>query len=189
MSRIVAAACAAAVALVCITSRAVAAESMPRLQGRYDNRAQVAAHAADAPPLVTVTIEPVPQADFSLWRVHLQTDPDSTFEQTWAMLARVEHDGSGALIPYYQLRQDAPPAASAFDPAQWLSLEACALRGDFHAARIEAMAEGEPCVAVSMSVGARRALMPVAVVSEGDALAIDLNLRGVRTRIDAKRVR
>jgi hypothetical protein len=38
-----------------------------------------------------------------------------------------------------------------------------------------------------MSVGARRALLPVGFVREGDWLHVDLNLRGVRTRIDAKR--
>jgi hypothetical protein len=40
---------------------------------------------------------------------------------------------------------------------------------------------------VSMSVGARRALLPVEYVREGDRLRVDLNLRGARTRIDARR--
>ena len=98
-----------------------------------------------------------------------------------------EYDGSYALIPYYQLKQDAPPSASSFAESGWLSLEACALRGAFANGRIEGNAEGEPRVAVTMSVGARRALLPVGYMREGDRLQVDLNLRGARTRIDARR--
>ena len=158
------------------------------LQGRFDNREQLAKAPAGAEypvPHVTITIEPTPQKDWSLWHVHLETDPQTAFDQTWAMQMRVEHDGSGALIPYYQLKQETEPVAGTFNPQEWLSLEACALRGDFGKPRIEAMSEGEPCVAVSMSVGARRALLPVGFVREGRTLHLDMNLRGVRTRIDA----
>jgi hypothetical protein len=105
------------------------------------------------------------------------------------MQTRAEYDGSGSLIPYYQLQQAQTPAAATFDPHDWLSLEACALRGQFRKNRIEGLSEGEPCVAVSMSVGARRALLPVGFAREGAWLHVDLNLRGVRTRIDAKRAR
>jgi hypothetical protein len=166
------------------------AKAAAALQGKFDNRQQVASAPAgtDAPiPHVIVVIEPTPQKDWSLWHVHIETDPESKFDQTWAMQMRVEHDGSGALVPYYQLKQTTNPVAGAFDPKDWLSLEACALRGDFTKARIEAMSEGEPCVAVSMSVGARRALLPVGFVSDGAKLHLDMNLRGVRTRIDADR--
>jgi hypothetical protein len=159
------------------------------LQGRYDNREQVAKAPTDAEhaiPHVTFVIERTPKPDFSLWHVHLETDAETSYDQTWAMQAKVEHDGSIALVPYYQFKQTSVPVANAFDPKDWLSLEACALRGEFAKARIEGMSEGEPCVAVSMNVGARRALMPVGVVREGEWLRVDLNLRGVRTRIDAK---
>ena len=70
---------------------------------------------------------------------------------------------------------------------RWLSLEACALRGLSAKGRLEGVAEGEPCVAVSMNVGARRALLPVGYVRDGDRLEVDLNLRGLRTHIDARR--
>jgi hypothetical protein len=159
------------------------------LLGTFDN----GAHAAKAPageqpvPHVTIRIEQTPQKDFSLWHVRIQTDAESTFEQTWAMQTRIEYDGSGALIPYYQLHQDSVPAAVAFDGQGWLSLEACALRGEFTPKRVQGIAEGEPCVAVSMSVGARRALLPVGFTREGEWLRLDLNLHSVRTRIDAKR--
>jgi hypothetical protein len=168
---------------------AVSADMNSLLLGRFDNREQVAkADRAHAAPHVTVTVEPTPQKDFSLWHVHVETDPESTFDQTWAMQVRTEHDGSRALIPYYQLKQESPPSAATFDAQGWLSLEACALRGDFSKRRIEGISEGEPCVAVSMGVGARRALLPVGFVRERDTLHVDFNLRGLRTRIDAKQV-
>ena len=169
---------------------ALQAKAHALLLGTFDNAAQLAKAqpGAEQPvPHVTLKIVSTPQTDFSLWHVRIQTDPDSTFEQTWAMQTRIEHDGSGALIPYYQLHQDSVPVAAAFDAQGWLSLEACALRGTFAPTRLQGFAEGEPCVAVSMSVGARRALLPVGFAREGEWLHVDMNLRGVRTRIDARK--
>ncbi len=161
------------------------------LAGRYDNTAQVGATSptpsADPVPRVTIDIETTAQPDFTLWRVHVQTDPDTTYEQTWAMQVRAESDASDALIPYYQFKQPAPPDARTFDAKDWLSLEACAMRGKYTRAHIAGLSEGEPCVAVSMSVGARRALLPLGIVREGDMLHVDFNFRGVRTRIDARK--
>ena len=164
---------------------AAAPDPSALLAGRFDNAAQV--KSDPALPHVVVSVEPTAKPEWTLWAVHVETDPATSFDQTWAMQLRKEYDGSYALIPYYQFKQDTPPAASSFDPAGWLSLEACALRGAFAKGRIEGVAEGEPCVAVSMGVGARRALMPVSYVREGDRLEVDLNLRGVRTHIDARR--
>ena len=160
------------------------------LQGRFDNRDQIAkaSQGEDSTPHVVVTIEPTSQKSWTLWRVHVETDPQTTFDQTWAMRAETEYDGSTALVPYYQLKQTSDPDAATFDPAQWLSLEACALRGKADAKRIDGESEGEPCVAVSMGVGARRALLPVGFDREGDWLHVDMNLRGVRTRIDTRRM-
>jgi hypothetical protein len=160
--------------------------SPPLLHGRFDNVEQ-AKVSGSAVPKVTVEIEPTAERGWTLWHVHIRTDPESSFDQTWAMQFRKEHDGSGALIPYYQLKQTGQPAAATFDPNGWLSLEACALRGAIGADRMEGIAEGEPCVAVTMSVGARRALLPVGFTLDREWLRLDMNLRGVRTRIDAKR--
>ena len=170
---------------------AVQAKAQALLPGTFDNAAQVAKAppGAEQPfPHVTIKIEPTPQKDFSLWHVRIQTDPESTFEQTWAMQLRIEHDGSGALIPYYQLHQDSMPTAAAFDGQGWLSLEACALRGDFSNTHIQGMSEGEPCVAVTMSIGPLRTLLPVGIDREGEWLHLDLNYHGARTRIDAHRM-
>ena len=78
-----------------------AAAGLPVEQGIYDNRDQTAKSPRDADsaiPQVTLTIEPTPQKDFALWHVHLQTDAESTYEQTWAMQSRTEYDGSTSLI-------------------------------------------------------------------------------------------
>lgn len=174
--------------LILSTGAVAADEANPSalLHGHFDNAAQASASSGSIPE-VTVDIEPAPQAGWTLWHVHIRTDPDSTFDQTWAMELRKEHDGSSALIPYYELHQDAPPKAASFDPKGWLSLEACALRGTMSATRAEGVSEGEPCVAVSMNVGARRALLPVGFVLDAASLQLDMNLRGARTPIDAKR--
>jgi len=165
------------------------ADANALLKGKFDNREQVAEAKPDAePPMphVVVTIEPTPQKNWTLWRVHLEVDADNVFDQAWAMETRREHDGSTSLVPYYQYKPTAPASAATFDPKTWLSLEACALRGKFTKTRIEGMSEGEPCVAVSMGIGPLRALLPVGIEREGDWLHLDLNYRGARTRIDAR---
>lgn len=169
----------------------IAAGANVLLQGRFDNREQIAKSKPDVQrlvPHVTVTIEPIAQGDWSLWHVHLEADVENSFDQNWAMQAQREHDGSTSLVPYYQFKPAGPVSAATFDPNTWLSLEACALRGKFDKARIKGMSEGEPCVAVTMSIGPLRALLPVGIDREGEWLHIDLNYRGVRTRIDARHV-
>jgi hypothetical protein len=170
---------------------APAASGNALLQGRFDNAEQVAkapSGAAGGIPHVTVTIDPTSLPDWTLWHVRLEVDAENAFDQTWAMQTRREYDASTSLIPYYQYKPTGPVTAATFDPKTWLSLEACALRGTFSATRIEGMSEGEPCVAVTMSIGPLRTLLPVGIDREGDWLHLDLNYRGARTRIDARRV-
>lgn len=156
-------------------------------QGSFDNLAQTQADAAI--PRVLLTIVPTSRADWSLWQVHVATDASTSYDQTWAMQLREESDGSGSLVPYYQLKQETKPTAADFDPSKWLSLEACAYRGSFTAEKVRGMSEGEPCVAVSMSVGARRALLPVGFTLEDGALRLEFNFAGKRTDVDARAVR
>ena len=132
------------------------------LAGRYDNSAQVAQAQGTAtaenpaPPHVAVTIEPTQQADWALWRVHMDVDADTALDAVWAMnTSRRAFDKSLALIPYtlHPSVSSATLNASAFDESQWLSLEACALRGDFGKSRITAHSEGEPCAAAGIGIG------------------------------------
>ncbi len=144
-----------------VDTQAALANAEALLRGRFDNHEQVdkaQRGGEQAIPHVTVAIEPTPQNNWSLWHVHVQTDPESSFDQTWAMEARVEYDGSGSLVPYYQLHQTAEPAAAAFDPHDWLSLEACALRGGLRQGTCAGHLRGRAVrSAVSMSVGSRGA--------------------------------
>lgn len=158
------------------------------LVGRFDNKAQISKATEDhSVPHVVVAVESTPCSGWTLWRIRVETDSDGSFEQTWAMYEE-RRDHHAALVPYYQLKQNSAPAAASFDPGQWLSLEACTLRGGFSTKNMSGFAEGEPCVAVSMNVGARRALLPVAFETNGKVLRVDLNLRGQRTQIVADRV-
>ncbi|MGD0494090.1 MAG: hypothetical protein ABSC32_21400 [Steroidobacteraceae bacterium] len=174
------------------------------LAGRYDNSAQVAqgkAASEDPPPQhVTITIEPTPRADWELWRVHMDVDPevaqsagsDTSLDAVWAMnISRKAEDSSLQLIPY-TLKPSidiASVEASAFDKPQWLSLEACMLRGDFGASRIVAQVPpDEMCVAETMGLGGKRAFLPTAVEREGDWLHVQLIYFGKPWRVNARRM-
>lgn len=172
------------------------------LAGRYENSAQVARDKAQRPPPqhVTVTIESTPEADWELWRVHMDVDADvaesagsdTSLDAVWAMnISRKPGDASFQFIPY-TLRPSVDIAslrASAFDKTQWLPLEACALRGSFRASRLDIrVPPDEMCVAVTMGLGGKRAFLPNSVEHEGDWLHVQLMYFGRPWRVDARRV-
>lgn len=157
------------------------------LYAQWDNREQLRKDPDTGLPLVSLTVEPTSRSGFSLWHVRVETDPDTAYEQTWAMESRPEYDGSSSLVPFYQFQQASKPQADAFDGAGWLALEACALRGEFTPSGIDGAAQGETCVAASMNMGGRRALLPVSVSGDGQQLQFHLSLRGIRTRIETRR--
>jgi hypothetical protein len=174
------------------------------LAGRYDNSAQVAqgkeTGESPAPQHVTITIEPTQQADWELWRVHMDVDPtvaqsagsDTSLDAAWAMnVSRGADDKSLQLIPYtLDLSVNAATVkASAFDKTQWFSLEACALRGDFAKLRIVAQASGdEMCVAATMNLGGKRAFLPTWIKRDDDWLHVQLIYFGKPWQVDARRV-
>jgi len=173
------------------------AEIVALLQGRYDNLAQVEKAQATAtpdnpaPPHLSVVIEPTRSPDYQLWRMHLEAGGDeSPREAVWAMQISRELDGSTALVPY-NLRSSAPADATtpaAFDVGHWFSLEACALRGEFTQTRIDASADGMPCVVVATGIGQRRTLLPVAIVRSGSSLQVHLIYQGTDVLFDARHV-
>jgi hypothetical protein len=96
-----------------------------------------------------------------------------------------EYDGSFSLVPYYQYKPSAPATAGIDYAHGWLSLEACALRGETgKTAHIDLQAEGAPCAVVTMNIGPRRALLPVSLERDGAHLKLDFAIRGERRRID-----
>jgi hypothetical protein len=173
------------------------------LAGRYDNSAQVADGKGTsenaAPQHVTITIEPTQRADWQLWRVHMDVDPDvaqsagsdTSLDAVWAMnISRRAEDRSLQLIPYtLNPSVDITSVkASAFDKTQWFSLEACMLRGDFGTSRIVAQVPPqEMCVAETMGLGGKRAFLPSAVEREGDWLHVQLMYFGRPWRVNARR--
>jgi hypothetical protein len=174
------------------------------LAGHYDNSAQVAQGKATAssptPQHVTITIEPTQQADWELWRVHMDVDAavaqsagsDTSLDAVWAMnLSRGTDDKSLELIPF-TLNPSVNAAtvkASAFDKAQWLLLEACALRGDFAKSPLVAQVPpNEMCVAETMGLGGKRAFLPTWIKREGDGLQVQLIYFGKPWRVEARRV-
>ena len=174
------------------------------LAGRYENSAQVAQgkRSRENPPPqhVTITIEPTQQPDWELWRVHMDVEPavaqsagsDTSLDAVWAMnVSRAANDNSIQLIPYTLSPSvnAATVKASAFDQAQWFSLEACALHGDFGKSRIVAQAAAdEMCVAITMGLGGKRAFLPSWIEAKGDWLRVQLIYFGKAWRVAARRV-
>jgi hypothetical protein len=174
------------------------------LAGRYENTAQVARGkaAGEQPPpqRVTISVEPTPRAGWQLWRVHMDVDTDvaqsagsdTSLDAVWAMnLLRTPDGKELQMIPYTTKPSvDAGSLqASAFDPAQWLPLEACMLRGDFGKTRVAAqMPPDEMCVASTMNLGGKRAFLPNAIRADDDWLHVQLMYFGKPWRVDARRV-
>lgn len=184
-------------------SGATVAEISSSLAGRYDNSAQVqlgkTSGQTPPPQHVTITIEPTSQQDWQIWRVHMDVDPevaqlagsDTSLDAIWAMnLSRSAPHKMLELIPYTLTPAVdlASVKASEFDPKQWLSLDACALGGQFAASRIVAAAPtDEMCVAETMGLGGKRAFLPTTVEREGNWLHVQLIYFGKPWRVDAQR--
>jgi hypothetical protein len=173
------------------------------LAGRYENSAQVARGKTSGqqppPQPVTITIESTPQQDWQIWRVHMDVDPDvaqlagsdTSLDAVWAMnLSRSAPHKMFQLTPYTLAPAVdlASVKASEFDQKQWLSLDACALGGEFAAARIVAQAPAdEMCAAATMGLGGKRAFLPTLVEREGNWLHVQLIYFGKPWRVDAQR--
>ncbi len=171
------------------------------LAGRYDNLEQVAGGKAQHPPPqhVTITVEPTSSPGWELWRVHMDVDPevaqsagsDTSLDAVWAMNITPTADGRSLQMIPYTLRPSvdiSSVAASAFDPSQWLSLEACTLHGNFRPSQIVVQVPpDEMCVAATMGLGGKRAFLPSAVEREGDWLHAQLMYFGRPWQVDAHR--
>jgi hypothetical protein len=174
------------------------------LAGRYDNSAQVAEGKPavdDHPPQhVVVTIERTQRTDWELWHVHMDVDPavaqdagsDTSLDAVWAMhITRAAPDKPLQLIPYTLSPSvdEASVKASAFDQAQWLDLQACALSGDLGKSHIAAQSPAdEMCVAQTMGLGGKRAFLPSWFERQDDSLHIQLIYFGKPWQVDARRM-
>jgi hypothetical protein len=168
------------------------------LQGRYDNAAQVASGRAEHPPPqhVTITIEPTPKADWQLWHVHMDVEQDiadsagsdTSLDAVWAM--NITQSAHGTQFVPYTLNPSLDATAmkgASFDEAQWFSLAACTLSGEFGSSKIEmAVPPDEMCAAASMGIGGKRAFLPMWVSRESDALRLQITYFGRPWDVDAR---
>src|SRR3954464_11715490 len=169
-----------------------AASTPPASQGIYDNHAQVwqaheSAPGAAQPPHVVVTIEPTNQADWALWRVHLDAAPP--IEAVWGIHTVGQPDGAVALVPHRPLVAT-PAAAPALDAQQWAALDACTLRKPGNAS--VASADLAACAAIVPGIGAEAALLPLAIERDGEWLRVRFyadQARGADAREDLRLVR
>jgi hypothetical protein len=175
------------------------------LTGVYGNAAQVARGKTTGqthpPQHVTIRIEPTQLAGWEIWRIHMDVDPavardagsDTALDAVWAMnVLRQAQSKPLQFVPYSLLHSvDAGAAqAASFDQSQWLSIEACALDGEARGSRLLAQLPADAmCVAVSMSLGGKRAFLPSRIERDGEWLHVDLVYFGKPWRVDARRER
>lgn len=157
--------------------------------GEYDNHEQVVSAGAAQVPRVHFEVTPLQKAGWYAWKVELSGSSELT--TTWVMRSLKSVDGSLQLTPYRALTEAAPLDKN-FDPAQWVALDACALRGAATASGLRVRADLAACVTLAPGVGAAAALLPLSVEHDGDALRVRLyadQARGPDARVEARRVR
>jgi len=161
-------------------------------EGVFDNHEQVwrirAAAGNAAPPHVVVTIEPTAQADWSIWRIHL--DAAAPLDAVWAM----QRSGTGenaSLMPHRALDASVAVNAASFDARQWVPLDACVLRGTMTVAGAHVAAAVAACTTLAPGLGAQTALLPIALEREGEWLHTRLfadQARGTDARVELRQV-
>ena len=161
-------------------------------EGVFDNHEQVwqtrAAAGNAAPPHVVVTIEPTAQADWSIWRVHL--DAAAPLDAVWAM-QRIGTGEAASLMPHRALDASVAANVATFDARQWVPLDACALHGTSTPAGAHVAADVAGCTTLAPGLGAQTALLPVAIEREGEWLHVRLyadQARGADARVDLRQV-
>ena len=151
--------------------------------GTYDNHEQLwLAHeqGTAAPPHLSLDIQPTPQAEWTLWHVHVDAQPP--LDAVWAMRAA---GPGGRLLPHAPIAGLAAP----FDVRAWAPLPACELR-EAHPGNALA-ADVAACAASIATLGAQGALLPTAVEPGSEGLRLRLyadEARGAQAQSQLHRV-
>jgi hypothetical protein len=174
-----------------IASSVAAPQSGQRawLDGEYDNHEQVMVSGSPAVAPVRFEITPLQKAGWYAWKVHMSGG--SELSATWVMRSLKRVDGSLELTPYRALVATAA-LDKAFDPDQWVALDACTLRGAATASGLEVRSDLANCATVAPGIGTTAALLPLEIRHDGDTLSVRLysdQARGPDARIEARRVR
>lgn len=160
------------------------------VSGTYDNHGQIqaAARASLPPPHVSVRVVDSGRPDWSVWSVSYASTPPLAV--TWAMHRIRDADGGVALVPHRAQAAGKVPAAG-FDPALWLPLDACALRGVVSSAGQRWQADAARCAGITPGIGTDAAALPLVIDAEGEWLRIRFHAdqaRGPEAREDLRRV-
>jgi hypothetical protein len=159
------------------------------LDGEYDNHEQVMVSGSPKVARVRFEITPLQKAGWYTWKVHMSGG--SELSATWVMRSLKRVDGTLELTPYRALVATAA-LDKAFDPDQWVALDACTLRGAATASGLEVRADLANCATVAPGIGTTAALLPLEIRHDGDALSVRLysdQARGPEARIEARLVR
>lgn len=158
------------------------------LPGEYDNHEQVEQAGAAAIPNLRLVVEAMPTRGWFVWRTRLRSD--SVLEATWLLRVDTAADGSLVFVPHRPLAKNAA-TGSTFDAAQWVALDACALRGPVPANGLVARADAAACATVAPGVGVEAALLPLSIEQQGEIVRVRVyadQARGADAHAVARRV-
>jgi hypothetical protein len=158
------------------------------LIGEFDNHEQVEQAKPSSLPSVRFTGLAMTQPEWIAWRTRLRGT--STLEASWLLRIDTSADGRVLLTPHRPLVADAATDAK-FDAAQWVALDACALRAEANATDLVARADVASCATVAPGIGVEAALLPLLIEQHGDVVSVRLyadQARGADARAEARRV-
>ncbi|MEO8010389.1 MAG: hypothetical protein ABI650_01965 [Dokdonella sp.] len=153
------------------SSAPVAQDWRDRMLGEFNNHEQVFQAKPALLPSVSVTSSTLVSAGWLLWRTRLRAA--TTLEATWLLREGSTADGALVLTPHRPL---VPGAAvdKAFDPDQWVALDACALREVPGLSPLRFSAHPTRCATVAPGLGVEAALLPLSIEPGGDLLRVRL---------------
>lgn len=158
------------------------------LVGEFDNHEQVERAKPAAVPAVRFIGSAMAKPGWVAWRTRLRGA--SVLEATWLMRIDPQAEGRVMLTPHRPLVANAATDAK-FDPAQWVALDACALRAESSTGGLVARADAAGCATVAPGIGVEAALLPLVIEQNGEEVRVRLyadQARGAAARAEARRV-
>ena len=158
------------------------------LVGEFDNHEQVERAKPTTTPAVRFTGSVMAQEEWIAWRTRLRGT--SVLEATWLLRIGTQADGVVVLTPHRPLVANAATDGT-FDAAQWVALDACALRGPASAGALSVRSDAAACATVAPGIGIEAALLPLTIEQQGEVVHVRLyadQARGAEARAEARRV-
>ena len=158
------------------------------LVGEVDNHEQVELAKPASLPVVRFIGSAMPGPEWIAWRTRLRGT--NVLEATWLLRIDTQADGVVVLTPHRPLVANAATDAK-FDAAQWVALDACALRGQAPAGALVARSDASACATVAPGIGVEAALLPLLIEQQGERVRVRLyadQARGADAHAEARRV-